>query len=110
MTSPKSSHTPGPWRVKSKASQNIFGGAVSVKVLAGRLDIADVDMLENSDGEANAALIAAAPELLEALRLMVACDPKVIAAKGATRTARAPKADKEYALIKAQAAIAKVQP
>ena len=63
-------HTPGPWELVSRGwnGQFIYGIDERAK---GRRFIAEVDL--NYDGaEANARLIAAAPELLAALRLMLA--------------------------------------
>ena len=50
-------HTPGPWHV-----------ANGVQIRSARDQIAKVWMMRNGEGNANAKLIAAAPELLEALR------------------------------------------
>jgi len=56
--------TPGPWKVNEPPD--------SLAVLAGDREIAtvesDTDDMPAEEGEANAALIAAAPELYEALR------------------------------------------
>ena len=54
MSAPK--HTPGPWHV-----------ANGVQVRSKRDQIAKVWMMRNGEGNANARLIAAAPELYEAL-------------------------------------------
>jgi len=63
-------HTPGPWKVKQSqgATLRLFGGP---QIQAGRRTVAwpefpSVD--ENDISEANARLIAAAPDLLAALR------------------------------------------
>lgn len=55
-------HTPGPWRVQPQPD-------LSPEVCAGPLSLATVwtDELPPSESGANASLIAAAPELLEAL-------------------------------------------
>lgn len=50
-------HTPGPWHV-----------ANGVQIRSERHQIAKVWMMRNGEGNANAKLIAAAPDLLEALR------------------------------------------
>ena len=67
-------HTPGPWRYESTSGSNyarIFFSA----------DEKDGDNLRGYCGEANARLIAAAPELLEALQfLMVASGEKLTTA------------------------------
>ena len=61
-----SKHTPGPWKAESVMGVWVVGTPADkhliVKVPAGSIDC-----------EANAALIAAAPELLEQLRRMVNC-------------------------------------
>lgn len=49
-------HTPGPWLV-----------ANGVQIRSERDQIAKIWMMRNGEGNANASLIAAAPELLEAL-------------------------------------------
>jgi hypothetical protein len=53
-----SKHTPGPWHV-----------ANGVQIRGQRDQIARVWMMRNGEGSANARLIAAAPEMLAALRL-----------------------------------------
>ena len=62
-------HTPGPWEVRKTASGNPF-------IYAGQLNVAGVAMVragvDSATAEANARLIAAAPELLEALIQAVA--------------------------------------
>ena len=56
-----SKHTPGPWAVERDAEGRLH-------VVEGDfLDVAEVGYLSGPDPEANARLIAAAPELLEAL-------------------------------------------
>ena len=65
---PKSRHTPGPWHI---INEKTIIGADSPR----QGYVADVNLHRSSDngepdGFANAALIAAAPELLEALRLI----------------------------------------
>lgn len=61
-------HTPGPWRVESR------GGMAGREVRAGEaLVVATVNTTSNDQGnrEANARLIAAAPEMLEALQRLL---------------------------------------
>jgi hypothetical protein len=64
---PKGAHTPGPWRVSSPARygnrKEIFG--LSNEHVAGVGDLGE--QVAPFDSEANARLIAAAPELLAAL-------------------------------------------
>ena len=63
-----SEHTPGPWRVETR------GGMAGREVRAvATYVVATVNTTSNDEGnrEANARLIAAAPELLTALREMV---------------------------------------
>ena len=62
MSSPRQ-HTPGPWDVEPKGSRHFVDGADGLTVAY--LDRAGVR--ERAEIEANARLIAAAPELLEAL-------------------------------------------
>jgi len=65
-------HTPGPWKVKQSqgATLRLFGGP---HIQAGRRTIAWPDfpsVSENDTSEANARLIAAAPDLLAALKAL----------------------------------------
>ena len=74
MENKKSKHTPGPWGVTR------LQGVEYVTIDGGRVSVARVSALKT--GEANARLIAAAPELLAALELaLIAIDedaaPKV---------------------------------
>jgi len=60
-----SKHTPGPWRTLEQGRQwTVIGNPYFVATVQGQGD----------NGEANARLIAAAPELLEAVRLYVKLD------------------------------------
>jgi hypothetical protein len=67
-----SKHTPGPWQYSTKitASENHRGFSIR----AARWSISDVQPIdvEGEEGEANARLIAAAPDLLEACRAVSA--------------------------------------
>lgn len=65
-------HTPGPWRVKrseSKPAFNVVGTKVGCKYKIARCPYISDD--DKQEAEANAKLIAAAPELLKALKLML---------------------------------------
>jgi hypothetical protein len=70
-------HTPGPWTL---TDQRIRDGGPAIDVLAGPYRVASAPLLARSadnesrllEVQANARLIAAAPEMLEALREMVA--------------------------------------
>lgn len=63
-----SKHTPGPWEVGDGSDRNLFCGSGDIlgKTKRGRAVIARVNP-GLKDYEANARLIAAAPEMLEAL-------------------------------------------
>ena len=61
-------HTPGPWSYIGNGDVV----AKSDKYCGGEKDIASVFLTVNDEDEANACLIAAAPDLLEALWLLVA--------------------------------------
>ena len=64
-------HTPGPWKLNSKGWDGQFIYGTDERVPDGRRFIAEVDL--NYDGsEANARLIAAAPDLLDAAKLVLA--------------------------------------
>ena len=66
----KTNHTPGPWRVKKrKMDARIFGNVDGGPIATVHYVIENAS---NPHDEANARLIAAAPELLEALELLVA--------------------------------------
>lgn len=97
----KASHTPGPWRFDEEHNE-IVGrpewGCIRFRV-KGEWSVASVETDCGSDAEveANARLIAAAPELLDALRSAV----------GAMEVLDHPKG--YGALLKAQNAIAKAE-
>ena len=62
-----SAHTPGPWRAVPNAP-----GISDTVIDSGRMVVADVISRKSTDElRANARLIAAAPDLLEALRALV---------------------------------------
>jgi len=64
-----SKHTPGPWSINDwpQATTDIAIGAVGAPLIA-KVPLRDVSLNEQ---KANASLIAAAPDLLEALKLAV---------------------------------------
>ena len=64
-------HTPGPWTIGEDADINIMGEVVSISILDSNGDSvgeADARDLGRSEAVANARLIAAAPDLLAALK------------------------------------------
>jgi hypothetical protein len=63
-----SQHTPGPWAVDSTKSFYVFGPA--------RLSEQAGPFICNASTQANARLISAAPDLLDALRALMALDVK----------------------------------
>ena len=67
MTPAPSQHTPGPWDVEPKGSRHFVDGADGLTVAY--LD--RVGVRERAEIEANARLIAAAPELLAALECIL---------------------------------------
>lgn len=79
-------HTPGPWHV-----------ANDVQIRSEKHQIAKVWMMRNGEGNANARLIAAAPDLLEALQMLADVDFGACEWRG----------EAEIAAIKARAAISK---
>ena len=89
-------HTPGPWDVEPKGSRHFVDGADGLTVAY--LDRAGVR--ERSEIEANALLIAAAPELIEALEAVLPDLEHYVATHG-------PGPDKRLAI--ARAAIAKAR-
>ena len=68
-------HTPGPWRDDFEGEPD-WGSQTIIQVGAGSTLIADVcvtdDCISDDEHAANARLIAAAPELLEALQCLLA--------------------------------------
>lgn len=76
-------HTPGPWHIGMKPGPMIYGTKGE--------QIADMkaDLLMDGEREANALLIAAAPELLEALKYLLeeVCKRNGEPFEGATETA-----------------------
>jgi hypothetical protein len=69
-------HTPGPWELMERGAYGDFDGRSQIimsEPLSGenpfRLAAVHVDNMDDVAGAANARLIAAAPELLEALKL-----------------------------------------
>ncbi len=69
-------HTPGPWKIVTVDGQNtgsIFSGKIRVCAKVGE----DVKLQKTAD--ADIALIAAAPELLEALQEVVNSNPVLVA-------------------------------
>jgi len=68
-----SKHTPGPWRIKW--GENIFGGERLVANAGSHQQNFDTEKAA-AENKANARLIAAAPDLLEALKAVVTEDGK----------------------------------
>jgi len=79
-------HTPGPWKLASRAMRGYRGSviAVSPKFVAANVAVADLpDNVREHEAEANARLIIAAPDLLDAcqeLRDALAAAMRVITA------------------------------
>jgi hypothetical protein len=77
-TTQQTQHTPGPWRVYRQPSKT-WQGMYSLHVLASDQTPAEMAAAivhvagTNPDDEANARLIAAAPEMLEALATLLGC-------------------------------------
>lgn len=69
----KAKHTPGPWYVETGEDCCFHGGnRVSIREPQHETTVAEVWFADNDADLADGRLIAAAPELLEAARLMVA--------------------------------------
>lgn len=65
-------HTPGPWTYRKNANSGYVGAYIGRKRLGYEIDSTVCTMNKQTGNvEANARLIAAAPELLEALKLAV---------------------------------------
>jgi len=67
MTARAQSSSPGPWRIVGPRSD----GKTFIKTDTENLAIAALSFSDNKRGQANACLIAAAPEMLEALEALV---------------------------------------
>jgi hypothetical protein len=70
----KTKHTPGPWMVKhseSKIAFNVISTALGAKYKIAICPYIHIVLGERGEAEANAKLIAAAPELLETLNKLV---------------------------------------
>lgn len=65
--------TPGPWAVNPKAATNVEAGGRGVSACGGYFDNTS-DGAYAVENEANARLIAAAPDMAEALRLFIHYD------------------------------------
>lgn len=89
-------HTPGPWAVSS------HHGRLTVATHDGSMIIADCRVASDDEFQANARLIAAAPEMLAALRYAV----DVIEEAAGGRESQL-SSDEQAALAQARAAIAK---
>jgi hypothetical protein len=97
----KTNHTPAPWAVDgTTAAENL-----DVIGENGRVAMLDCDDIDADTLEANARLIAAAPELLEALILLLNVESAAL--WGARLTAANNGLDVAYHFDKARAAIAK---
>ena len=69
-----SAHTPGPWEVENSKDEHNgveFPQGYNIVSEDGQYIVGDAGILEGEIDEANARLIAAAPELLEALRFVL---------------------------------------
>lgn len=88
-------HTPGPWRLHS---EDLRGGTYWVVTMPGAEET--IDIFEGDNGEANAHLIFAAPDLLAACRALDAALCAGFETKATRHAGR-------MALIAARAAIAK---
>lgn len=66
-------HTPGPW-INTKEQGKLFGSFNAVNDEANKVTIAIVYGSNIEEAEANAKLIAASPDLLEALDELLNCD------------------------------------
>lgn len=105
----KTTHTPGPWTVCSDCGylairQDPFAALSDVKTRK-TLNVATI---ETEDGEANARIIAAAPELLAALKGTVNMLDTLEAAN-ADLYARLPGIHKTLAYCNARAALSKAE-
>jgi len=64
-------HTPGPWKV-SRSKRSVLAGGIKINQLSGPCAAsAGVQIAIDRELQANAKLIAAAPDMLEALRRIV---------------------------------------
>ena len=96
-------HTPGPWVVKRPKNPRDAIGLVSRQVGCMVRDICIVEDFRNKENEANARLIAAAPELLDALERIANYSSGGVIEDGT------PRADRHDMIHIARAAIAKAK-
>lgn len=104
-------HTPGPWRLETESRDAQRGSDLLVTDAEGGYSIADCDTAfpgsggmhpdEYARAQANARLIAAAPDLLEALRSLVTHIDRMNAKGIATATGDAQLAECRAAIAKA---------
>ena len=73
------SHTPGPWRVARNWRDKLaIVGPTNDRVSTASDRICNLPHRKNGEGEANADLIAAAPELLEALEAVLTVEIPIV--------------------------------
>jgi hypothetical protein len=70
VSSTSSAHTPGPWAICERAPNDQWYVGSTIFSIPLNKRVADISEL-NADCEANARLIAAAPDMLEALQLLM---------------------------------------
>ena len=100
LTAPMSTHTPGPWHIYRRRPDDIYRGPAGTffVVDADQSNVADVVINgDRSTTKSNARLIAAAPDLLAALKALLAYEDET---EGGFMTGD---------IIKARAAIAKAE-
>lgn len=104
MNTPNTKHTPGPWTTEKRVTTEITIRAADKTVIAGaRCD----SYLPAYESEANARLIAAAPELLDALETMTGYAEKLLEAAGSIDGLVDSRLNAEYDIEQARAALAK---
>ena len=67
-------HTPGPWEMMPPLGEGNYSVMSSKVNAGGNWYVAEIPNGSHAEAQANARLIAAAPELLDALRLVLAHD------------------------------------
>jgi len=112
VTETAATHTPGPWRIGEALRGYDFG--IVKPIATGVIGIADIPAgLHHGEADANARLIAAAPELLDALRTILQGFTDGVFVRDLTHDAESDWARRLVpfitALNRAQAAIAKAE-
>ena len=77
MTKNENTHTQGPWTIHQDYARSIIGAdGTSVAGVTSNKGVPPIKRPSEAEWEANARLIAAAPDMLEVLEFVMRCDEK----------------------------------